>query len=491
MDGYTRSIVYSNDKTFQNNIIQIKTSTNKGMMKFDINNCSKMQSNTIATRIKSAFKFLNLKFPYGSTNVSTTCNSFPRSFSYLDLPIAISILVNQGLIPPINNYLFLGELSIDASLKEVHNPHEIIRLAIKNNISNIVMPVGFYGDLSIYKNINIYFANNLGQVINHIRNLKPLSKVQEYKIDDLVNHLTINDLINQPALVRALTIAVAGKHNLLIKGPIGCGKTLSISTIQSILPNLDTNKILDLNSKYSSYFDINSNIKKPLTLKLDFNMTTSQIFGSKLKTGYITLADNGYIILDEINLFKKSVLDSIKILMDGSESFDTFSSYDIPYNFSLIGIMNPCPCGNLGTNVKCTCSQGQIAKFNKKIDDSFLDRIHMKIYLNKIKDNYINNKVYNIAKIENMINSAQKIQNIRYNSNFMQNGTLNSKEINTYIYLSNDNLNLIESLSENHGLSKRGVDNIIKVARTIADLNGQNDIENSNIYEAFSYWKTV
>lgn len=485
MEQYIKSIKIINNIADEE-VLSIKTTISKGMMSFSVINANKSYSMHLYEKLKSAFLYNSLKFPYGRVNVNISDRV--KETSILDLPISLSILKTQGIINNKEDILIIGEIGIDGSIKEIKNPYRYIRFAIDNKFHKIMMPASV-DDFSNYKDsIEIIEIKTLKDAIQYFRIgrspiLNKEKKVEKYNID-------LNDVQDQKQLIRALTIAIAGKHNILIKGPIGSGKSISIESIKSILPKLDTEEYLlcnDLSFRYNemSNYQNNSKLVYP-----KLNITNKEFFGSDTKMGLISQMNNSYLVLDEVNLYKKNFIESIKIMMDSNDNFKFNRKKYIQYpeNFSVIALMNPCPCGNLGTNNKCSCTQAEISRHNK-LDKSFLDRFSIKIILHHPKIINNNKNKYEISTIKKAIEKVIDIQKIRYNNKFKNNGNIKIKNIEEYLNFNSKLLGILKDETSKHNYSRRTVENILKVARTIADLDANKHIEFQHLIEAINYQK--
>lgn len=475
---FIKTIYFDQSTNRQDEIIKIKTSIIKGFNKFDILEARPSFAKYTKERIKSAFNFFALKFPYGNIKVQTSTNKISNS-NLMDLAIAASILAYSGLVKAPKDCLILGEFTMNGQVLELENPYRVLKAAIENKVKKIIIPKGDYKFDLDGKLIEIIYVENLRDLTNYLNKKKRIEAgkrqafIEELKLD-------LNDIVDQPVLIRALIIAIAGNHNILIKGPIGSGKSMSVEALKSVLPCLSNLEALDKSSLYTDYYKEDTFINRRDILDINLATGLNEIKNTKNRLGLESLFNNSYILLDEINLFKPSLLNYFKILLN--------EDYSQGKRFSLIALMNPCPCGNFGTNNKCTCSLGQIERHNRKIDKSLLDRFDMKLNID-LPSVYSNKKenIYDLTNIRRDINDVINIQNKRYKSKYKNNGNLDSKDIGEFIILSDAGKRFINNLAENKKLSRRTINNIIKVARTIADFNKSKAIDVKYLYEAYSY----
>lgn len=476
-----------NFQEFNTDIVEIETKILRGMNKFNISGFNSNRLNFSKERIILSIKSAGIRIPNGKISTNFIPSSTKTKTNHFDLPIAISIISKIYELYNLENYLICGELGINGDLIEIFNPSRIINCAIKNNIQNIIIPFGNYDFPKSILNVNIFPAKNLSEVISHLRNFKKITHSLPKSIKNLENSFDINDLISLQSVIRALIISITGKHNILIKGPIGTGKSLSIKSINSVFNQLQIRQKLILSDIYTRYFEKNISITSPQIVYPNLKVTSKKLFGTNNKIGEVALANYGFLCFDEINLFSKNILDQLKIMMDNDQVYQSnkIKIYEFPIDYAVIATMNPCPCGNYGTKNKCICTLSEITRFNKKLDLSFLDRFAIKITIQEFEFHSNNN--YNIKEIKSNINKALLLQKNRYNSVNIKNGNINSKKIKKYISINRDITILLDNIISKYKLSKRSIDNIIKVSRTIADLNNRLDIVESDVLEALRY----
>lgn len=485
-----KAIKTFNFNNFDEHLVNILTSTTKGILRFSING---MVSKTILEskdRIISTFKTNNLKFPYGKTTTSLFPADIKKNGTHYDLPITISLLIQQGIINnnEVYDYLFCGELDIYGNLIPIFNPIRIIQFCKSNNIKNVMLPFGEYTYINDFTDINIFMAKNIKEIINHFNNKQIVKYKSELYENENNYDFSINDIISQKSLIRALIVAIAGNHSIMIKGPVGVGKTLSIKSISSIFSKLNKEQTFILSEIITRITNTNSFNSYPLIYYPKNNIKYTELFGTSKSIGMISKSNFGVIAFDEINTFSSSILNSLKIFLDYDDvfTFDKKKYFNYPVNSTIISTMNPCPCGNYGTSAKCYCTIGEISRHNKKIDKALMDRFQIKITVENPKFDSGNNN-YNIKEIQEIISKCIKIQMKRYNSSEIRNGTISNNLIQGYISLSDNCLKLLKIFSNKYNISRRSYNNIIKVARTIADIENSYLIEEKHIFEAIKY----
>ena len=482
---------YNFNKT-EENLVYIETIKNKGMMKFTISGLISKIISEGKDRIYSTFKMNGLKFPYGRVITNLFPADIKKQGTHYDLPIALSILANQGYIKYPDDYLVCGELSLNGDLVEIYNPIRIINFCIKNDIKNVIIPYGNYPYLSLYEDINIYMAKNIAQVIDHFNFKNDLMINNNFNFQENKIETSINDILSQKALIRALIISISGNHSILIKGPVGTGKTFSIKSIKSLFSKLNSKDSLILSDILTRFYETNTFTSYPQIIYPKNNINVNELFGNNKKIGTYTMSNFGFLVFDELNTFNKNVIEKLKSFLDFDDviKFNKKMYYEYPVKSTVISSINPCPCGHFGTEEKCICTQREILNHNKKIDKALLDRFNMKITVTsskKISNN--NHDEYDIKNIKEKIEKAKIKQYERYGSDIITNGNLNNFQIKKYINVSENINNLLEMFKQKYNLSQRSVDNILKVARTIADYEGSEEIEEEYIFEALNYVK--
>lgn len=482
---------YNFNKT-EENLVYIETIKNKGMIKFTISGLISKSISEGKDRIYSTFKMNGLKFPYGRVITNLFPADIKKQGTHYDLPIALSILVNQGYLKYPGDYLVCGELSLNGDLVEIDNPIRIINFCLKNNIKNVIMPYGDYPYLSLYKDINIYMARNISEVINHFNGKNNLLFNKNFVINENIIETSINDILSQKALIRALIISISGNHSILIKGPVGTGKTFSIKSIKSLFLKLNSKESLILSDILTRFYKSNTFTSYPQIIYPKNNVSVNELFGNERKIGTCTMSNFGFLVFDELNTFNKNIIDKLKSLLDFDEviKFNKKIYYEYPVKSTIIATMNPCPCGNYGTDSKCICTEKEIQNYIKKIDKALLDRFNIKLTVTSSKNiSNVNSEKYDIEIIKSKIYNAKKIQLRRYDSDIITNGSLKNYQIKKYINVSENINNLLEMLKQKYNLSQRSVDNILKVSRTIADYEGHEEILEEFVFEALSYIK--
>lgn len=484
--------------------IEVEVDIGSGLPNFLIVGLPDKSVEEAKERVRSAIKNSNARFP----THRITCNLAPADLrkggSSYDLPIAIAILLCSGQIKMSDNDLFVGELALDGTLRKVDGILPTVLLAKEKGIKRIFLPQDNAKEASIVDGVDIFPVKNLGELILGLRgdislktepklDIKNLLEQKEYQLEDM----DMAYVSGQEHVKRALEIAAAGGHNVFMVGPPGTGKTLLAKTFTTILPKMTFDEILEVSKIYSVSGFLES--QSPLLIKRPFrnpHHTASNIAlvggGQWPKPGEISLAHRGVLFLDEFSEFPKMVLEVLRQpLEDGKITISRASgSLTFPSSFILIAASNPCPCGYAGDPVKeCTCSASQIIKYEKKISGPLLDRIDLHVKVPRIKYEKLRKsegQETSIA-IRERVEKARKIQQERFKNKKITNSDMGIKEIKTFCEIDKDTEALLKEAVERLAISARGFHKILKLARTIADLNCRQNIEKADVAEAIQY----
>jgi len=465
--------------------------------------------NEARERVRSAVKNSDFSFTYQKVVVNLAPADIRKEGTNFDLPIAIGILVENGYIEQdrVNNTAFLGELSLDGALRGVNGVLPLVSGLKDFGIKSVIVPVVNAKEAALVEGIEVFGAEFLADVVNHFSansddKLKQITvNIQEYLRDNAQNNY-IYDFKNvkgQQKAKRALEIAAAGGHNLLMMGSPGSGKTLMAKCFASILPPLELKEALELTKIYSISGLLPSN--EPLMTQRPYRAVHHSASavgiiggGSNPKPGEITLAHRGVLFLDEIVEFPRNVLETLRQPIEDGEVVISRAQTSIKYpaDFMLLGAMNPCPCGFLGDSQKqCTCSEFQVQRYRSRLSGPLLDRIDLQIEVGRLTPEELLNMQDNAepsSEIRKRVVNARKVQVQRYKGpNILTNSELNSDLIKRFCKIDEASENMLKTAIIKFNLSGRSYDRILKLARTIADLEQAPDITQSHIAQALQY----
>ncbi len=457
-------------------------------------------------RIRSAIKNSGYTFPKGKVIINLAPADIKKEGTFFDLPMAVGILQEEGVIAneKVEKIAFIGELSLDGSLRGIHGVLPIVAGLKDTGVTSVFVPAENAKEAAIVQDVTIYGAEHLSDVVNHFTN-NPITPtkidIQEYLNSDLNEEYQYDfkDVKGQQKAKRAMEIAAAGGHNLLMSGTPGSGKTLMAKCFASILPPMELEEAIEITKIYSISGLLSSD--KPLLTKRPFRPIhhTASAIGiiggsSNPKPGEITLAHRGVLFLDEMVEFPRNVLETLRQPLEDGKITISRAKFSVSYpaQFMLIGAMNPCPCGFLGDIEKhCTCTDVQIQRYRARLSGPLLDRIDLIINIPRLTTDEllnINEKSEPSSEIRKRVVKARKIQAQRYKgTGIFTNSELTSNMVEKYCKLDKESQTLMKMAANTYKLSGRKYSRILKLARTIADLAGSENIQPVHLSQALQY----
>jgi len=488
-------------------IVEVEVDVRPGLPLFNIVGLPDTAVQESRERVRSAIKNSELEFPAQRITVNLAPADIKKEGPVFDLPIALGILAASGQLKSdlLAEYLIIGELSLDGSIKPVNGVLPIALMANKLGKKRLLVPQVNAKEAGIIEPLEVFPVTSLYQVVEFLNKKIALNPVmvdsQElfHKIyKDSYDQVDFSEVKGQEHAKRALEVAAAGGHNVIMIGPPGSGKTMLARRLPTILPSLTLEEAIEITKLYSIAnllpADTPLITERPFRAPHHTISNVGLIGGGKTpKPGEISLSHNGVLFLDELPEFSRSALESLRQpLEDGMVTISrSLNSVTYTASFMLVASLNPCPCGFLGDPVKtCTCSSSQIIKYRSKISGPLLDRIDIHIEVPRIncKEVMERKTVENSATIRERVESARLIQRGRFSSEkIFCNAQMSKKQIEKYCFLDQNSKNLLYKAMDKLNLSNRAYDRILKVARTIADLEEAENIKVSHLSEAIQY----
>ena len=487
--------------------IFIETDVSNGLPSYHIVGQADNSIKESRERIRLALIHAGYEYPKGRVTINLSPAILRKSGSHFDLAIAVGIIAasSQIFCSELDQFCFLGELSLDGSINRISGILPMVMAAQKLGISKIVVPKSNEDEALLLPGIRVYGVSHLVELTQHLDGSLPLTGREGGMIPSNIagSHILkdFSDVHGQESAKRAIMTAVAGGHGLLMMGSPSTGKTMLAERIPTIMPEMSMEEILEVTQIYSIAGLLTE--EEPVILQRPFRhphhkLTMAGLLGggNYPTPGEITLANKGVLFLDEMGEFNYKVMEALRIPLEKKQItlLRNSGQYTFPADFLLVGASNPCPCGCLGDpGLICKCSASEILRYQRKFSGPIMDRIDMHIHLQPVAYDALKSKeTMTSAEMRNRVAQAREMQQARYQKeNFQLNGQMDERHLQVYGKLDDTGEFLLEQAYRKLNLNPRTIIKVRRLSRTIADLDGSVQIESHHVTEALQYREKI